>query len=331
MPRSCTTSKGSRMVITFCESVFCPGTPQNRVDSVSIVLSLARRGLGRLHPRHHSNHLLPPLQWPPLLFRWEVPQRSKHALSSRPPPNILTFDNRKVPVGVIVGCTVAGVAVFSIAVALLLWLKRRGRLPQTDSETEEIKTPQHMYTSFDQSQATEPINSPPFDTTPVIVSFDSPPLDRFWPEIQDDARGNGHLMYQAMMDVSLPTITTSVQPPMSAPFPVLTITHDAPPAMPVSRPPPALLHESRAPSTTETTDADALSITSSISPSVSSVSPLFSQFDRRVREEVQTVAGLIMQVSPADATRILEALQRGGDGGTSTGGITVPTAATERR
>jgi hypothetical protein len=231
-------------------------------------------------------------------------------------------------VGAIVGGTVAGVAALSIALALFVWLRRRGRPPRTDSENEKINTPQHTYASFDQSQATEPINTPPFDTTPVIVSFNSPQLDRFRPEIQNDARGNGHLLYHTMMDVSLPAATRFVQPPISAPFPVPTTTHDAPPAMPVARPL-VLRRESQALSITETTDADALSI----SPSISSVSPLLSRFDRPLREdEVQTVADLIMQgVSPADATRILKALQRGEDGDIIIGHVTVPTSATERR
>ena len=235
--------------------------------------------------------------------------------------------------GAVVGGTVAGVAAFSIALALFVWLRRRGRPPRTDSENEKIDTQQNVYISFDQSQTTEPSNTPPFDTTtPAMVPFNVPPLDRFPPEIQDDARGNGHLLYHTMMDVSPPAATRFVQPPISAPFPVPTTTHDAPPAMPEPSPtsppvaqPPALLRESQALSPTETTDADALSSISS-----SSAPPLLSRFGRPLREdEVQTFADLIRQGVPAtDAARILEALQRGGDGATSIGHATISTSAT---
>ena len=228
--------------------------------------------------------------------------------------------------GAIIGGTVAGVAAFSIALALFVWLRRRGRRPEIDSETEKIDTQQNVYVSFD--QVTEPPITPPFDTTPVVVPFNTPPLDRFPPQIQDDARGNGHLLYHTMMDVSPPAATRFVQPPIIALFPVPTTTHDAPPAMPVAQTP-ALLRDSEALSTTETTDADALSLPGSIASS--SVAPLLSsRFGRPLREdEVRTVADLILQGVPAtDATRILEAMQRGDDGVTSIGHATVSTTAT---
>ena len=242
--------------------------------------------------------------------------------------------------GAVVGGTVAGVAAFSIALALFVCLRRRGRPPRTDSETEKIDTEQQVYVSFDQSQTTDPSNTPPFDTTtPVMVPFNTPPLDRFPPQIQDDARGNGHLLYHTMMDVSPPAATRFVQPPISAPFPVPITTHDAPPpamhvpsptSLPIA-PPPALLRDSQALSTTETTDADtdAVSIPGSISSS--SMSPLLaSRFGRPLRDdEVRTIADLILQgIPPADAARILERMQREGDGATSIGHATMSTSAT---
>jgi hypothetical protein len=215
--------------------------------------------------------------------------------------------------GSIIGGTIAGVAAFSIALVLFIWLRRRARPPRKFVDTEKMDTQNLVYAPLDLPQGSDASANHPIATNtghyaPPLNHFHNaapyaPPVDRFLPEIRDDSGGTGRLAFTTLMAVSPLAADRFAQLPIHVPdcFPGPTIGAGLP-VMPVPYPvassstyPSVAPYESKAASTTETTDADTSSPRSD-SPSISSTSAFLPRLARPLRDnEVQAAADLLRQ------------------------------------